>query len=265
MQTRSLHATAAIVFAGLLAGCEAGPPMPTVSEGSSAPATTAQTDAVAIPPPVASHEAPQNVVVRAGQSISRIAAEYRVPRSAIVAANHLTPPYKIKIGQQLVLPSPDASGVAPIGSEASKTRPLDDPAPPGSTASPSPATSLGRSQADASSSATAPTPAATPSLPQEQRPEKQASASSLNSIEPSATIAGRSQPVAEKSLRADVAPGAETTDGPPPSSESAAPSAPGTNAVPPVATAAPSGVTCPPGTTGSWSVDIIKIPVYVCR
>ena len=147
-------------------------------------------------------------MVRAGQSISRIAAEYRVPRSAIIAANHLTAPYKIKIGQQLVLPSPHGSIVAPTGSEASKASPVDGPAPPGS---PSPATSLGRSQADASSSATAPVPAATPSLVQQQGPAEQTSTSSLNAIKAPATIGGKNQAVAEKSLRSPVAPGAEMT------------------------------------------------------
>jgi LysM repeat protein len=269
MQTRSLHAAAAVVFAGFLAGCEAGPPMPTVSGDSAARLTTAQSDAVAIPGPVASRQAPQNIVVRAGQSISRIAAEYRVPRSAIIAVNHLTPPYKIKIGQQLVLPSPDTSIVAPTGSEVSKASPLNEPAPPGPTASPSPSTSPGRSQADASSTATAPVPTTSPSLVQEQRPREQASKSSPNAIDAPTPIGGKNQAVTEKPLRAPVAPDAEMTERQPASSESAVLSVPDTNVAAPVpttvATAAPPGATCPPGTTGTWSVDVIKIPIYVCR
>ena len=264
MQTRSSHAAAAVVFASLLAACT-----PTVSGDSTAQLTTAQSDAVAIPGPVASRQAPQNIVVRAGQSISRIAAEYRVPRSAIIAANHLTAPYKIKIGQQLVIPGAHASIVAPTGSEASKASPVDDPTPPGLTGSPSPATSLGRLQADASSSATAPVPAASPSLVQEQRPREQASTSSPNAIEAPAPIGGKNQAVTEKPLRAPVAPDAEMTERQPASSESAVLSAPDTNVAAPVpttvATAAPPGTTCPPGTTGTWSVDVIKIPIYVCR
>src|SRR5688500_9413293 len=42
--------------------------------------------------------APQGrrIIVRSGQSLSRIAHEYRVSERAIIAANRLKPPYKIE-------------------------------------------------------------------------------------------------------------------------------------------------------------------------
>src|SRR5436309_847502 len=53
----------------------------------------------------------RQIVVRPGQSLRGIAHAYHVPPSAIVAANHLTPPYKVAIGQRLLIP---AGGAMPI-------------------------------------------------------------------------------------------------------------------------------------------------------
>jgi LysM repeat protein len=51
------------------------------------------------------------VIVGPGQSLGVIAEANHVPKQAIIAANHLSPPYKLKIGQTLRLPvSVAASG-----------------------------------------------------------------------------------------------------------------------------------------------------------
>ena len=56
------------------------------------------TDAVAVP-------GGRRHTVKAGETGIAIARAYGVPWSRVVAANHLTPPYTIEIGDQLLLPS----------------------------------------------------------------------------------------------------------------------------------------------------------------
>src|SRR5712691_6541197 len=123
MQNRILRAVAAIAAIGFVAACEA-------------PTTTVLIDVapdVAAPSPDTPKQAPvakrqaQRIVVQAGQSVSRIAAKYGMKRRAIIAANDLTPPYKIKIGQQLVIPSAGGPPPAPAvaGSPPPEVIPLD--------------------------------------------------------------------------------------------------------------------------------------------
>lgn len=60
-------------------------------------------------------------VVRRGDSVSRIAARYRVPRAAVVSANRLTDPDGLRLGQRLAVPGcrPGAAsrGGAPRGGD----------------------------------------------------------------------------------------------------------------------------------------------------
>src|SRR5271170_2047239 len=99
VQNRLLLAAAALAAIGFVAACEA--PTATVSNGVAPEA--------AAPGPDTPKEAPvaRQIVVEAGQSLSRIAAKYGTPQRAIIAANNLTPPYNLKIGQQLLIPSAD--------------------------------------------------------------------------------------------------------------------------------------------------------------
>ena len=53
---------------------------------------------------VGSAQAQNTHIVKEGQSISAIAAKYGVTQSAILAANHLSNPNKLKLGQKLVIP-----------------------------------------------------------------------------------------------------------------------------------------------------------------
>jgi LysM repeat protein len=232
MQNRMLRAAAALAAIGFVAACEA--PTPTASNGvaSDVAAPSPDTPKQA---PAAEREARQ-IVVQPGQSVSRIAAKYGMSKRAIIAANDLTPPYKIKIGQQLLLPSADGPPPAPAaaGSPAPEIIALDRPAAPESTAPP-------------------PTAAPPPDVP------------AVKPLEVAAPAGDKSPELS----RAPVAAIPATTGGPPASSGSAQPPAPATTAAASapasVPAAAPPGVTCPSGTIGMWSVDIIKVPVYICR
>jgi len=230
-----LRAAVAIAVIGFVAACEA--PTPTALNGDAldvaAPSPNTPRQA-----PVAKREARQ-IVVEAGQSLSRIAVKYRMPQRTIIAANNLTPPYKIKIGQRLLIPSAGGPPAAPAvaGSPPPEIIPLDRPALPGSTAPPPTAATAN--------------PAPPPVVP------------ALKPFEVAA-------PAGDKSPEAPVVPAAAATGSPLASSGSAALLAPATtvsasapNSVP---AAAPPGVTCPTGTFGMWSDrDIIKLPVYICR
>jgi hypothetical protein len=58
--------------------------------------------------------APENrhIIVQPGQSLGRIAETYHVSPKAIIAANHLTPPYKLQAGARLAIP---VAAAAPTG------------------------------------------------------------------------------------------------------------------------------------------------------
>src|SRR5260221_6895496 len=135
VQNRMLRAAAALAAIGFVAACEA--PTPTVLNDV-APDVAAPSPNTPKQAPVADREARQ-IVVEAGQSLSRIAVKYGMPRRAIIAANNLTPPYKIKIGQQLMIPSADGPPPAPaiVGSPPPEVISVDRAALPESTA-PSP-------------------------------------------------------------------------------------------------------------------------------
>ena len=78
------HST--ILLALLLAACgpRAGGPAPVISGGEA-------------PPPV-------QVIVQRDQTLSGIAQNYHVPMHVLADANHLSPPYRIIIGQALIIP-----------------------------------------------------------------------------------------------------------------------------------------------------------------
>jgi LysM repeat protein len=134
VQNRLLRVAAVIAALGFVAACEA--PTPTALNGD-APNTAAPSSDTPKQASAAKEETRQ-IVVEPGQSVSRIAAKYHMPRRTIIAANDLTPPYKIKIGQQLRIPGAGGPPTAPAvaGSPAPEIIPLDRPALPGSTAPP---------------------------------------------------------------------------------------------------------------------------------
>src|SRR3954451_5769514 len=100
------RAAAAFALAGVVTGCagdQAGPAPVYLRNGM------AEGAPVSSPAP---RRETQRIVVRPGQSLKGIARAYRVPERTIIAANHLTPPYKLKIGASLVIPG--AIAEAPI-------------------------------------------------------------------------------------------------------------------------------------------------------
>ncbi len=93
------HAAASILLAGLVAACAAGipsEPAPVYLKGG----MTGGPEAAPIP--AQRHDV--RLTVRPGQSVRGLAHVYHVPERTIIAANHLAPPYKIKIGQDLLIP-----------------------------------------------------------------------------------------------------------------------------------------------------------------
>jgi LysM repeat protein len=197
------------------------------------------------PAPVARPE-PRQIVVEEGQSISRIAAKYRVRKSAIVDANHMTAPYKVKTGQHLVVPGADeAVASVAVGSRTSEAIPLDEPAPHRRTGSPSSIASSAQPQAEANAG---PTPVSA----------TRAALLATIAVAPAPTVSAT--PAALPAAIA-VAP-APTVSATPAALPAAIAVA---QAQPSVAAAPPAGVTCPPGTTGAWSTDIIKQAMYICR
>jgi murein DD-endopeptidase MepM/ murein hydrolase activator NlpD len=97
------RAALVVLFASLLAACanDQGGPAPLYMKGEQG------AEAAPIAP------APRRdvrITVRPGQSVKRLALEYHVSERSIIAANHLTPPYKIKIGQSLMIPGAMEAG-----------------------------------------------------------------------------------------------------------------------------------------------------------
>ncbi len=237
VQNRMLRVAVAIAAIGFVAACEAETPTPTVLNDV-APDVALPSPDIAKQAPAGKREARQ-IVVHAGQSLSRIAAEYGMPQRTIIAANDLTPPYKIKIGQQLRIPSADEPPApSVVGSASPEIIPVGGSALPGST--PPPPTAVTAS------------PAAPPAVPAVVKPFEVAAPAGAKSPEP---LPAPVVPAPTKTSAASLG----TAELPAPATTAAAPSPT------PVPAAAPPGVTCPSGTMGMWSEDIIKKPVYVCR
>ena len=112
------------IFGGLLAGC-AGPsaPAPVFFAGDTGAPPIAATQAP-LPPPAL------HVTVRRGQTLDGYAYTYHLPRSAIIAANNLRPPYELKAGQRLTIPaagSRQAEPGSPTASAVATPQPLAPP------------------------------------------------------------------------------------------------------------------------------------------
>ncbi len=164
------RAAPTVALVGLVAACAWGAPNPAPVELKGvAPSVSAEPT---IEPGRGAFSAAggQTIVVEHGQSVSIIAHAYHVPERAIIAANHLTPPYKVVAGQHLVIPGgarpimqaatpptmppplapmaaaapPSAPPPAPIAQTRGQPEiiPLDGPAPEKSAASPPRAATL---------------------------------------------------------------------------------------------------------------------------
>lgn len=141
-----IRAAAAIAFAGLVAGCAGGgtsdAPAPVILKGAEAGFPGQQGFAPRSAAPRRSDG--RRIVVQHGQSLREVAQSYQVSEQAIIAANHLRPPYRVVAGQPLLIPGriepPAHSAVAaaplaaPIARGSATGRPpeiipLDGPIP----------------------------------------------------------------------------------------------------------------------------------------
>ncbi len=99
-----IRAAPAIALAGLVAACAGSPQNPApVVMGGTAPRVVAEPRVGQVGAALPRADA-RRVVVEHGQSLGGIAHAHHVSTQAIIAANHLTPPYKIAAGQQLLIP-----------------------------------------------------------------------------------------------------------------------------------------------------------------
>ena len=106
---RGMGAAFPIILATLLlTACGPREPAPVISGGE------------AISPP------PTQVIVQRGQTLSGIAAANHVPMAAVAEANHLSPPYRILVGQALIIPG--GGEQAPSGPSVAMASPPPSPA-----------------------------------------------------------------------------------------------------------------------------------------
>ena len=137
------NAVAIVMSGGLMAACSGIPsePAPVFMKGGApgvaatgpGPAIAGRAPAVAGSlPATAMPRETRQVTVQRGQSVGSLAGEYHVSKQAIIAANHLEAPYKIKIGTRVTIPGAAAAPVqqAMVSSSGAATPdviPLDDP------------------------------------------------------------------------------------------------------------------------------------------
>ena len=138
-----LHGAVAVVtVCGLAVACSGIPadPAPVFMKGGAPgiaaagpePAIPASRQVMSMPhPPAAMPRETRQVTVQRGMSVGSLAGEYHVSKQAIIAANHLEPPYKIKLGFRLIIPGSAASSVqqAMVPAPTPDVIPLDDPPP----------------------------------------------------------------------------------------------------------------------------------------
>jgi murein DD-endopeptidase MepM/ murein hydrolase activator NlpD len=158
-----------LILTGLVGACaEPTEPAPVFQKGQVTPVI----GPMPAPPPAL------QVIVKRGQTLDGYAYTYHVPKSAIIAANNLRPPYQLKTGQRLTIPTaggpvhqavarplaaspivstptplpppqaavpqppPTPQSITPPGKASPDVIPLDGPAPPKqAAAAPPPATS----------------------------------------------------------------------------------------------------------------------------
>ena len=140
------RAAAVLALSGVLAACgEVGDgPAPVFMKGGG-PGIVGVGEAGLPSRPGAGPPEARTITVERGQSLGRIAEANHVPKQAIIAANHLTPPYKLKTGTHLLIPgaapppiqqammsataAPPVSGPALASHASPDVIPLDEPPP----------------------------------------------------------------------------------------------------------------------------------------
>ena len=93
-----------LLIAGLITACT-NPAMGPISQTTDSPNPPKDKGLLALGMPVVqSPGRPDYIVVEHGQSLNRIAHAHHVTPAALAAANHLEPPYKLRVGSKLILP-----------------------------------------------------------------------------------------------------------------------------------------------------------------
>src|SRR5260370_30550526 len=72
----------------------------------------------------------RTITVERGQSLGSIAEANHVPKQAIIAANHLTPPYKLKTGGHLLIPGAAPAPIQQAMMPPTAAPPISGPASP---------------------------------------------------------------------------------------------------------------------------------------
>ncbi len=121
------------------------------------PATTKPATTKPATPPAATTSATVHVV-RAGDTMSGIAARYQVSLSRLIAANTLTNPAFIRIGQKIMVPGTGGTTTTPAPSTPTPPTPTSSTPVPGWTY---PATTLATAAASRAALATIPVPSRT--------------------------------------------------------------------------------------------------------
>jgi len=166
-----VRAVTIVTLAGLVGACaDQFVPAPVFNKGI-APMAAAPTP---LPPP-------RQITVQRGQTLDGLAHANHVPAAAIIAANKLKPPYELKTGARLLIPSagppppqqamapsagppPVQQAMGPGASAAAVSPPIPLPPPQPVSLTPPPAVAL----APQTQAATAPPPSLPPQLPQAQ-------------------------------------------------------------------------------------------------
>src|SRR5438270_544005 len=84
------------IYGGLLTGCAQGPSGPLAAVITTGAPEHPSGPAGARPPQAASPVKGRSIIVKPGQSLGGIAERHQVSTRAIIAANHLTPPYDLE-------------------------------------------------------------------------------------------------------------------------------------------------------------------------
>lgn len=104
----------------VVASCS--PSAPTPSEPAKVSTTPSTVTPSISSEPKAEVASRRTITVKAGQSLGGIAKTYHVSKQAIIAANHLHPPYELPAGMRLIVPAStvaSATGTKPHGAVAS--------------------------------------------------------------------------------------------------------------------------------------------------
>ena len=167
----------ALFAAGLATGC--ADQATQVSQANDSPVSSKGTGLAVTGVPAPPPSKPHDLVVEHGQSLNGIAHFHHVTPAALAAANHLQPPYKLKVGSRLVLPD---TGPPPLQEVNAASAPHATPLPPSTPPS-------------APAAAAAPQPVPPSAAPINGPPKESAAAQQLQAPTPAPAVLPWAPPV----------------------------------------------------------------------